>query len=474
MVLIAGLSLVAMLSIALLARIGDHPFLYRDPTQPSATVFHESMMDEDRLVEPAYDGVVDSIVLSTNTGRIDLVMPAYHALHDHVDNGLFDYHFIDPAGSFESKAGRIWIEHIAVAHGEFPTERQTEESHVIVSRFFDPDLREWTADEIERRLSDGDNRTLDFHGAYPSVCFQLRSSLSEEAVILGARAFDARTHHPIDGAFSIQGSLNDTLKISGDLRMWHPAPIELVLDLALGPPEVIELDATPSTSARYSGGELTLLVKAGGMRNLSALTTGTETEVALIAEPERDKGSTCLLFASLPKAQSWPLEIECLDRDGRVLPKVGSATFNIFKRENVDADVGAVHSVRARYFNTRVRLVFRLDEIPGLPLYNRDVDNLMDVRIPYLKVDREYEFNELIGSLTQMSMPGVGLSGGQFPSPMVFRDVTVAELVETSARLHGPKHGVLIDQRVPSIEFPDLSFRARVDRLWDRMSSTFR
>ena len=61
-----------------------------------------------------------------------------------------------------------------------------------------------------------------------------------------------------------------------------------------------------------------------------------------------------------------------------------------------------VKQVRFIVFTNHHRVVLPLPPIPNLPAEYQNVDNLFNVRIPQLNIEREYEFRQLLEETTQM------------------------------------------------------------------------
>jgi hypothetical protein len=306
------------------------------------------------------------------------------------------------------------------------------------------------------------------------VKFVLKSELTEDIHVLGYDAFDARTHQSLAGGYSWGGG-SGKYHVEIDLELWHSAPIALVADIAFGPPQIIEFPARVGERVGYPGGELRLVVMAKGMDQRS--TTRTSDKLILRVQPRtynRDETTTCFVFACLPRAHQAPLDIEILDVEGEALQSQGGGTSGLFVEKTVLGDVSDAETVRVKFYPDRKRLIFHLREIPGLPPENQEVGNLFDVRIPYVQIRSDYDFRDLVSSLTQMEVKGNSPPNQNSFGPMSFENVTVRDLVQEYARLYGPGYEAQIDPEQLTLEFVDQSLKARLGRVWARVMEVFR
>lgn len=464
----------ALFGILIWAKQSASNYYFRDParvdsSRVASSRIYDRVMDEEFSNRPDFEGVLDSITVQTNEPDILIEMPTRRELDEYVDNTLFEYHRIPFGGVLVSEEGKVWLDHLAVAYGEFPLDKTNEYSVPLPARFFDGRLRELSEEEIAEIAPYDWERNLSFEGMFPKVKFVLKGELTEAVKVLGFDVFDARTHESLSGGYSWGGDLEEGHKVEMDLQLWHAAPIELVADVAFGPPQIIEFPARTGARVAYPEGELMLVVVAEDMDQRS--TSSDNKKVTVRVQPKtynRDEKTTCFVLACLPKAFRTPLDVELLDANGAVLQNRGGGTSGLFLEKSVVGNAASVSTVRVKYYPNRKRLIFHLPEIPGLPESNDKVENLFDVRIPYVNIRQNYEFRELVSNLTQMQIKGSWPSSPNLNTgPLRFENVTVRELVDEYAKLYGPSFAPRIDQENLTIEFIDQSLRARFERLLD-------
>ncbi|MCL5096796.1 MAG: hypothetical protein M1608_04575 [Candidatus Omnitrophica bacterium] len=432
-------------------------------------------MDTNQLSRPKFEGVLESITVRTNGPDLLIEMPVPRELEGYADNAMFDYHHIAFGNALECPEGRVWLDHVAVAFGSFPADKLNEYSVRLPARFYDRQLKAVSSDRVPEFARQDWYRTLDFRGLYPAVSFGLRGELRQEAKVLAFHAFDARTHESLDSGYSWGGDLaKDGVNAKLDLQLWHAAPVLLVVDMSLGPAQVIEFPAQVGSTAKFPEGELQLVVKADDMENRS---TSHSDKITLKVEPKaynREPKTTCMIFACLPKAYSMPLDFEYQDEQGQTLKSQGGGTSSFFINQTVMGEASRIRSVRVRYYPNRKRLVFHLPRIPGLPEPNRNVKNLFDVRLPFVRISRDYEFRDLITHLTQMQFsPQAGGALLSLADPITYNNITVKELLEKYAQLSGPTYGAEIDQERLTIQIVDQSLNARAQRFFDCIKKRF-
>jgi hypothetical protein len=140
--------------------------------------------------------------------------------------------------------------------------------------------------------------------------------------------------------------------------------------------------------------------------------------------------ATTFVFAHNPPASSLPFDFIGLGPKDKVLPGGGGGSSgNLFVMQ-VQAPRESVQKARLKFFPAVKQLVFHLPEIPGLPTENRGVQNLFKVRIPYVRVNGEYELREIIESTVQLRFgPSVAFNPPPGYFPHVFTNQTAENLL---------------------------------------------
>ena len=474
--LVCSLVVCLLVTVSVVRKISSQkPNFYSDPDRVVGGDFYDRVTNPDLNSPTKYDGVLDSITVQTNESSITLTMPSYRVWADFNSNPRIAFHQIDLSESYESESGRIWIEKIAVAYGTFPPDKLNEFSVRFPAKHFDRNLVELTPEEVLEAEPEESDRSLDFQGRYPAVQFLLRGELQEEAKLLGFHAFNTFSRVSIANGYSVNGKLEENCRVKMELQQWHNAPVEFVADIALGPVEVFEFTADQGARFQYPEGEIKLIAKTKNMDQRSTTENGTTTTVKFQSARHGNAGNTAtMIFASLPKAQTIPVVFEFLDANGRVLQERGEEASGIFLEKSVLGKASDVKTVRLKYYPNRKRLIFKLPGVPGLPAENQHLENLFDVHIPFLAVREIWEYQTLIWKLTHLSPKGNWPNIKRLPGREVFYNITMKDLVDKSAMEFGPNFRAVIDQEAWTIEFLDMSIKARGLRLWEKTKSFLR
>lgn len=271
----------------------------------------------------------------------------------------------------------------------------------------------------------------------PSFVFGFDADGDTEIRMLGGALFDARTKRALVNSFSYDSHTN-LARVVFTTHMFHQGAVELVVDLAVGKPERIEVEAQQGAVANFSN----LSVKLAGVETNHAhsamisfgpnaappetLTTSLSTSTSGFSRP-------AFVFAYWPYlARQAPVAFEFIPPEGRWYPGGGSiALHGLYRIHGLGTtNLADVAKVRITSYPERIRLWLRLPELPGLPESNRSLMNLYHARIPYAKFTSAGMLENALAGYAQAGARAVkveGLPPGEFP--LVYTNTTPTKII---------------------------------------------
>ena len=346
----------------------------------------------------------------------------------------------------------------------------------VPGKFFLPDLTPFTAEDYRRLKVRKWDCTLHFREGRPTLAFMLRFTDLEGWKLLGLHAFDARTHAPVHGGGYSHGPRELGYHIETDLALWHETPVDLVLDLALGPPKVFEFPARTNVWQEYPGGAVALVAKINGdERSWSSSFNGKTETITVSFETKPEKPQCSLIFYCQPAAHPAPIDFELLDQEGEVIPGAGGGSSGRLAIKSVRTAVTNVAKVRLKFYPNHRRVVFHLPRLPGLPESNRHVENLLDVRVPFAHFRAQYQMRSWLESMLQVQLrqsTSPTVPPGTFP--VEFTDATVGEALKFYLGLFPPGTQARLDPEACTLRLAPSSIYTLLRRIAEWFQRGFR
>lgn len=373
-------------------------------------------------------------------------------------------------------AGSAAIEYLGVAYG--PPEEGKDDGWALEleGRFFQPDGTPFQEEDYERCGLNEWDRNLHYRDGCPAVEIGLKLDGVDGYKFMGVRAFDARTQAPLHGGGYSHGGNNDRYAIETSLAIWHPTPIELVLDLAVGPPEVFEFPAVQGAFQTFPAGAIAVAAAVDGNERTwsSSSVAGRSTITVRFEEDER--GPQCsFIFLCLPDAHPTPFEFELLDAAGKALPEAGGGTSGSMAIKSVRARLSDVARVRLLYYPNQRRVLFRLPALPGLPAENADVANLFDLQLPYVSMRYEHDLQDWVQDVLQLKIDSTARPAyptGAFP--MAFTNATAADLFQVWISHHPRGLSAGVNPGAQTLEVRKSGSAALLERVRQWLAGKFR
>jgi hypothetical protein len=185
-----------------------------------------------------------------------------------------------------------------------------------------------------------------------------------------------------------------------------------------------------------------------------------------------DKAGLRFVFACRPTASKIPVTFDFLDSDGKLLRDYGSSTSGNIHNRSLKQPLEKVARIRARYRTQRQRILIHLPYIPGLPEQNNAIDDLFDVRIPYVRFQSVDRFRNFLVATLQLQ--GISQTGPTPPNsinsirfPIEFSDTTVREMAKIYAE--GGNLKADIESERLRLEYP-LPLMTRLKLFLEKMS----
>ena len=304
-------------------------------------------------------------------------------------------------------------------------------------RFYDAESRLMTETRMqELGIYNTIARASNFrYNPWPAVQFMFEHHGIEDIKFHSIKVFDARTHTLIGSGGSSYGSPN-SYRFQTYVPLWHRAPVDVVIELSYGPSKIYEFAPKAGEGFQNEESECRLLHIFEGVDPYTSSSESGETGVTeRIHKDTRGDPGVCFFFVCQPQASGMPVSFEFLDKDGNQLRTHGSSMSDFTHRITLKEPLSKVSLIRARYRTKRQRVVMHLPYIPGLPEQNNNVNDLLDVHIPYVRIDNSGQVSQFLRKTLQLSHSSIsGLSPQNsfrnYTFPMDFRDVTVRDVAK--------------------------------------------
>ena len=351
------------------------------------------------------------------------------------DHGLraFERHEINHDEILEIDGGRISLHRVSVGYGPPAEGENVDWGYRVEPKVFHGDLSPLTEEELENAYENQWQRQVDVSGGFPTVRFEVMVEGLGPLKNLGGQFVDATTGEQLSSGYSY-GDRDNLVYIEVDLETWRPHPILFVIDIAHGPTEEELVPAEPGARIQTVSADLTLLtINDGESSGSGSRSQGNSEEIywkfRSLDDPERKYATA--IFLGYPTANPVPADFDFLDANGEALPEggggAGSRSKYVEIRDHWAEDVKTIKVTK--YLKVR-RLIFRLPYLPGMPEVNANVDNLFDMRIPYLHLDSKWRLREALSGAIQMSLPWSSGTATNAPVyPIVLTNATPRDLI---------------------------------------------
>ncbi len=429
--------------------------LFSDPAAPRSSPDYERLMvvaKPSELPEPKETpGTVIDISDTELTIREPGGVPASNPVYP-----PGEIHRADGTNGVPIGTGAISLACIGVGYAAPKT--NFEYTINVPARFYSPDLHPLGTNDLAGIFRAWEwNTNVEFRGQFPTVKFVFTRTNLPDFKVMSAQVFDARTKNNLTSSSS-RSSDQDAFWYEAEVALWHHAPLELLLTVATGPIQIYPILPRTNEVVRYSGGLLKLIgIVDAPVRGMSSMHDGKTNRVTLRKQttPRTQFDPQCaFVFQSLPGISDLPLDIDFLNEEGKVIDTRGGSYSSRLVMVSLAEPLERVKQVRVKYYSKVARLIFPLPELPGLPEENRNLKNLFDARIPYIRFQNDWEAISSLGRLVQSGPPAlISLNPTNTFYPLIFTNVTTRDLfLDLSKCLANPEDRLTIDPTKNTIE----------------------
>ena len=307
-------------------------------------------------------------------------------------------------------------------------------------RFYDAELQSITKEQAEKlKVYNFTERGGNFrHRPFPCVQLGLKHEGIEDLMFQGIRVFDASTKKELTGGYGSTGG-KEYHWFNTRLPLWHRTPVDIVIEVSYGPSKTFEF--APRAGEGFSEGNFEChLIGIFEDADIYSSSSSSRDNIMIHEFPKAKAKQAGLrfVFACRPTASKMPVTFDFLDSDGKLLRGRGSSTSGNIHNGGLKQPLEKVARIRARYRTQRQRIVIHLPYIPGLPEQNNEIDDLFDVRIPYVRFQGVDKLRNFLVATLQLQ--GISQTGPTPPNsinsirfPVEFSDTTVREVAKIYA-----------------------------------------
>ena len=347
--------------------------------------------------------------------------------------------------------------------GEYPDRRlaKTELVEKLKARSWDPLGIELNQEDVIKTgpedwgMPSSAMEVLPFNGKIPNYrfYFNVRSTFSEmngDYQLVDFTAWDGSTHYSLSkhsentnmgAGFSLQylkqGPTRDRLVVNTPLAIWRPTPVRLVMDIAVGPLKITQLDPEKALQeqalyadcgvalAAFTSGETHIAPESFKMANR---------QIVWESRPNTsDSPKTGIVLVELnePRERIWKLL--ALDHQGRKIPVKNLHQINRTQFKEIQRSKEEIASIQILEYPYRFRVFWDLPFAPGTPKENDGIPNLFDTRIPLLLARNEQDIRTLVTAAAQLSgIQDRDTHRTVYPTyfPVAYQNVTVRDIIK--------------------------------------------
>jgi hypothetical protein len=218
------------------------------------------------------------------------------------------------------------------------------------------------------------------------------------------------------------------------LRTWHPVATEIIMDVEAGPTQSVELGLNSGMVVPLAGGHVALAGMWEGSPNTHSTSEYGGTNRVEMQWPTNSTKNHTLLLLLLDPPQ-FPVEIVCHDTEGKPITSHNFTSMAGLRGFNLAVPRNKIKHVTVFVAPQHYRVIWKLPIVPGLPPQAGPVNNLFEVRVPFLRLRDRYALREFISGATEMDLQeqmSVEYPDGTFP--LLLTNTTPTEVLRFYAR----------------------------------------
>jgi hypothetical protein len=343
--------------------------------------------------------------------------------------------------------------------GEYPVRRlaKTELVERLKTRSWDPLGIELNQEDVIKTgpedwgMPTSAMEVLPFNGKIPNYRFYFKvmsnsGELNGDYQLVDFTAWDRSTHYSLShhlgnsnvgAGFNLQylkqGPARDRLVVNAPLAIWRPTPVRLVMDIAVGPLKVTQLDPEKALQepALYADCGVALVALTSGSTHIVPKSFKMANHEIVWQSTSSLRTSIALVELNEPGERIWNLL--ALDHQGREIPVKNLHQINRTQFKEIQRRKDEIASIQIVEYPHRFRVFWDLPFAPGTPKENDGIANLFETRIPLLLARNEQDIIKLVSSAAQLS--GIQDRDTQhtvYPTyfPVAYQDVTVRDIIK--------------------------------------------
>jgi hypothetical protein len=402
--------------------------LFSDAKAPHDTTAYDQLMAPPTRLSALGSLNLTNVVINRTNNKVRVTLPKIVA--GKADFYDFTTVRVKPNEAAQLTEGELRIRYLGAAHGEVP---QGDGNGMVEGQFHDLDGLPMSLNDVKEIHKSWRVERLSIQGQWPEIRMPIEAHPDEKLKFLSARVFDARTRRNLTSGHSSRNAKPNFKIYVFEMKRWHDAPIELIVDVAYGPVEIIQMATQSGTSTRVGHHTLHLLAAESGHANSSNMggSGSSESCMSWTTQEESKDSEATFGFAVLPSANSFPAKIELFVKGKDKPQNLGCHTSATGLILSANSPLEDVQSIRiTRYLNAR-RVISEIPNIPGLPSENDTIENLFDVHIPSARIKNASELERYIEDAVQLGFESRRLGRLTPPQgyfPRVFHDATPREL----------------------------------------------
>jgi hypothetical protein len=273
------------------------PALVSDPSIARTNPDYDRATHSGKAPEPITTNVFTHLQISTNGEQVEIEVAENQGKKEE----LFGFKLgrASELHQVSLESGLVFLKYIAVAW-EIPT-KKFNHTYNVPAKFYNAALDPIATESVRPKLNDWD-KMLNYRGAFPQVRFLFGVTNMSKWKLLGMDLFDARTHRSLSSGYS-SSSTADGFYVEPTLKLWHKAPVELIVHVAHGKPQSFDID--PESRDELQVGPAR--VKLGGIipnrsSGISTSSDGRTNRVSLNMATGPDQAETALVLFVWPNA----------------------------------------------------------------------------------------------------------------------------------------------------------------------------
>ncbi len=271
-----------------------------------------------------------------------------------------------------------------------PTPTDSQSSHYMVDRHYYDSAGQKRLNPEEHPHLVRKPLQIQSRGEWPMISLSL--SKTKPAAVVGVRAFDSRSHFPLSYSKSWGDAVNRA-DVTLELGTWRPSDVEVALYILPDGREFRKLE--PTLNSIHSFGDLQIKIlhiqedMDGSVAPRASTLTSYPTHYCYAGVPEGDENRyTGFFIAAYPYGHKTALAFRALDHEEKRIRTKRHDLAQFGYLVLCQAPTSEIAFLEVGFPLSYSTQILKLPDIPLMPEENREIDNLFDMQIPFMRVQR--------------------------------------------------------------------------------------